>query len=291
MKALVFSGGGAKIHYHVGAARVLLEAESEYALFAGVSAGALVAAYLAQFPSGVEEEAIHCLEGLTKPLRESDLLSRWWPFGRTEGLWKSSFYDTSPLHRLVRRELSVDAIRTSGRKLRLGAVSLDGGDFLVLDEQSENLHDAVLASCAFPGVMTPVMIRGQPYVDGGVRVYTPIKAAIDAGATEIDIVLASPREPSPVRLRKTSAVHIAARAMELMIDEIIDKDLRQARLHNQLAMANPGYGKRLVTLRVIRPEHELPMGTWEFNSPKTAIVRAAGYRDAQLALAHASLVQ
>jgi len=223
-------------------------------------------------------------------LRESDLLSRWWPFGRTEGLWRSSFYNTSPLHRLVRRELSVDAIRTSGRKLRLGAVSLDGGDFLVLDEQNENLYDAVLASCAFPGVMSPVAIRGQLYVDGGVRVYTPIKAAIDAGATEIDIVMASPREPSPARLRKSSAVHIAARALELMTDEIVDKDLRMARLHNQLALHNPGYGKRHIAFRVIRPERELPIGTWDFDSPKVNIVREEGYKDAQLALAYASLV-
>lgn len=291
MRALVFSGGGAKIHYHVGAALALLKTEPEYDLFAGVSAGALVAAYLAQFPQGFSDEASSCLETLTKNMRFADVAKPWWPLGRIAGLWRSSLYDATPLHKLVRREFSAEAIHTSGRKLRIGAVSLDGGEYATFSEQCEFIHDAVLASCAFPGFFFPVNIHGQLFVDGGVRVYTPIAAAIDAGATHIDVVMTSPKDPSPARLHKAGALHVMARSLDLMMDEVMDKDLKLVEVFNQLALTNPAStDKRLIVARVIRPVHELPIGTWDFDSPHTATVQMCGLQDAQLALNPGALI-
>jgi predicted acylesterase/phospholipase RssA len=249
-----------------------------------------VAAYLAQFPRGFEDEAINCVAALTMNMRFADVAAPWWPLGKVLGLWKSSIYNAAPLHRLVRREYSQEAIRSAGRKLRIGAVSLDGGEYAVFDEQCEHLHEAILASCAFPGVLLPVEIRGQLFVDGGVRVYTPIAAAIDAGATHIDIVMTSPENPSPARLSKASALHVMARSLDLMMDEVIDKDLKLVSAYNRLA-ALASTTKRPIVARVIRPAHELPIGTWDFDSPHTVAVRACGLRDAQLALGSKALVE
>ncbi len=284
MRALVFSGGGAKIHYHAGAARALLSAHSDYALFAGVSAGAVIAAYLAQFPCGFEEEASHCLEALLESLRRKHVYRRWWPFGLAEGLWRGSFYSAEPLHRLLQQELSMEAVRRSGRKLRVGAVGLTGGEFVLFDESCENLREAVAASAAFPGLLNPVELQGQLYVDGGVRNYTPIAAAIDAGATAIDVVRASPENPAPLPLSSPSAPRVMARAIELMADELMDKDLRLARAYNAMAMA--GHTERkLVFIRVIRPRQELALGTWDFDDgAAAAAARALGLQDARVAL-------
>lgn len=287
----MFSGGGAKIHYHVGAARALLHAEPEYDLFAGVSAGALVAAYLTQFPLGFADEAINCLEGLAKGMRFANVAQPWWPFGRISGLWHSSLYDSTPLRKLAYREFSPEAMRSSGRKLRIGAVSLEGGEYAVFDEQYEHIQEAILASCAFPGFLLPIDIRGQLFVDGGVRIYTPIAAAIDAGATHIDIVMTSPQNPSPARLQRAGALHVMARALDLMMDEIMDKDLKLMETYNQLALAKAVTTKRPIVARVIRPVHELPIGTWDFDSPHIDVVRARGLEDAQLALGPAALIQ
>ena len=286
MRALVFSGGGAKIHYHVGAATVLLATGAPYDLFAGVSAGALVAAYLTQFPRGFETEAINCLVKVTRQLKGSDVLKGWPVVGRAAGLWKSSFYNASPLHNLVRRELSVEAVRASGRKLRIGAVSLDGGEFAMFTEKCEHLVAAVLASCALPGFMQPVQVVNQLFVDGGVRVYTPLALAIEAGATEVDVVLTSPAKPSRAQLEGSSSLWVMARAVELMADEIMTKDLRLAALHNQLAASSPASGKRVIKLRVVRPEHDLGVATGSDFSENASLTRDQGSADALLAIAH-----
>lgn len=285
MRALVFSGGGAKVHYHVGAATVLLATDGPYDLFAGVSAGALVAAYLTQFPRGFETEAINCLVKVTSALSGADVLKGWPVVGRVAGLWKSSFYSASPLHNLVRRELSVEAVRASGRKLRIGAVSLDGGEFAMFTEQCEHLIAAVLASCALPGFMQPVRIVNQLFVDGGVRVYTPLALAIEAGATEVDVVLTSPARPSRAQLAGASSLWVMARAVELMADEIMTKDLRLAALHNQLAAGSTSSGKRVIKLRVIRPEHDLGVPTGSDFSESASLTRDQGAADALLAIA------
>jgi NTE family protein len=279
MKALVFSGGGAKIHYHVGAARALLEACPDYDLFAGVSAGAIVAAYLAQYPRGGEQVALAQLESLVEKLNDASVFQKW-PLGRLQGLWKPSFYSSAPLRALLRHELDAEAIRASGRKLRIGAVDLERGQFSVFDERTPSLHDAVLASSAFPGFLEPVRFAGGLHVDGAVRTYTPIGAAIEAGATEIDLVIASPVDPNPARMNGQSALHVIARALDLMSDEIADKDLHLAELYNELVRAGARPDKKLVALRIIRPKIELPIGTWDFDSASALAVREQGQSDA-----------
>ncbi len=48
--------------------------------------------------------------------------------------------------------------------------------------------EAVLASCALPGVLPPVEIGGRHYIDGGVVNSIPVSRAIDLGATEIYVL-------------------------------------------------------------------------------------------------------
>lgn len=56
------------------------------------------------------------------------------------------------------------------QSLQVTAVDAATGEFRVLDRASGvDLVTAVAASCAVPGVYPPVLIEGQPHVDGGVR--------------------------------------------------------------------------------------------------------------------------
>lgn len=283
MKALVFSGGGAKIHYHVGVARTLLNADGDYQLFAGVSAGAIVAAYLAQFPRGGEVTAVHQLEAMTRRITDDDVFKAW-PLGRVQGLWKHSFYSTAPLRELLRRELDPEAVRQSGRQLRIGAVALEDSRFAVFTEHCPDLRAAVLASSAFPGFLEPVKIGEHTFVDGGVRTYTPISTAIDAGATEIDIVIAAPTDPNPLTAPAKKTLPIMLRAFDIMNDEISDKDLRLAELYNRLVKLGACPDKKLLKLRVIRPRTELGIETWDFGSKNAAKVRERGALDAMRVL-------
>jgi NTE family protein len=59
------------------------------------------------------------------------------------------------------------------RDLRIVAVAQDTGERVVFDRTSGvSLLDAVLASCAVPGVWPAVMIDGREYVDGGVHSFS-----------------------------------------------------------------------------------------------------------------------
>lgn len=279
MKALVFSGGASKIHYHVGAARILLGVENDYALFAGVSAGAIVAAYLAQFPRKSEAVAIHSLQRMTEHLTSDDVFEGW-VFGRIQGLWSSSFYSSSPLRDLLRRELDLESIRKNERKLRIGAVSLETGQFFVFDEHCKMLHAAIMASAAFPGFLDPVRLYGQTLIDGGVRSYTPISTAIAAGATEIDIVIASPSDPDPMPTKKHNALQVMLRAFDIMCDEISDKDLKLADAYNALVKAGVCPDRKLLKIRVIRPKTELDIEMWDFGAKNAAVIQERGASDA-----------
>jgi NTE family protein len=279
MRALVLSGGGARIHYHVGAVCWLLgHRRVQYDLFAGVSAGAIVAAYLAQFPTGSEEEAAKTL--LSVISRVHAIYEPWPVFGALEGLWQSSFFRSKPLRRVLQADLSESAIRKSGKLLRISAVDLRSGDVVVFTEQSSGLVSAVEGSAAFPGMLEPVPRGRQLLVDGGVRQQTPIGAAIEAGADEIDVVLTVPETPEALSTReRPSALRVMYRAADLMADQVMASDVKIAQLTNRLVLANESK-KRFVVLNIIRPAQALPLSTFDFKSTG-APTQALGMQDAR----------
>ena len=70
------------------------------------------------------------------------------------------------------------------------------------------LTEAVLASCALPGVLPPVEINGLHYIDGGVVNSIPVSRAMELGATDIYVLhvghiddpLEAPRHPWDVAM-------------------------------------------------------------------------------------------
>ena len=68
--------------------------------------------------------------------------------------------------------------------------------------------DAVLASCALPGVLPPVLVDSRHYIDGGVVNSIPVSRALELGADEIYVLhvghiddpLAAPRHPWDVAM-------------------------------------------------------------------------------------------
>ncbi|HQR81147.1 MAG TPA: patatin-like phospholipase family protein, partial [Actinomycetota bacterium] len=69
--------------------------------------------------------------------------------------------------------------------LRLLATDLATGGEVVLD--SGDLVDAVMASCALPGVFPPVAVRGRDLIDGGLVAGMPLRAVPDGAGTIISL--------------------------------------------------------------------------------------------------------
>lgn len=281
MKALVLSGGGAKGAYQVGVlSRWLGEEHRHYDIICGVSVGALNGSFIAQFPKGSEKEASAALVALWKSITTARIYKKWWG-GEIAAIWKPSVYDSTPLQALVRKGLDLKKLRASGKKLRIGAVSLRSGEYVAFGEGSDLIVDAVLASSSFPAMLLPVKIGNDLWTDGGVRDVTPLAAAIDLGATEIDAVVCSPSGVKAGFPEVVNALKVAERSIDIMSDEIIENDLKLAGYVNRMVRAGAAPEKRYVEINVLRPENQLTDNSLDFDPRKLEAMMLVGYTDAK----------
>lgn len=288
MRALVLSGGGSKGAWQAGALEVLCGAGRVYDVCCGVSVGALGAAFLGRFPPGEDARAARELVAIWEGLETRGVRRHHFPLSFLHGLWRPSFYDSTPLDRLVRSRLDPDVLRASGRRVRVGAVCLADGRYRLFDESSPHIVDAVLASAAFPAMLEPVAIDGALHIDGGLRDVTPLAAAIDAGATDIDVLLAHPPAFASGPLfegGRPNALQLAIRSLEILLHEVMENDLEIARRTNVLVREGAAPDHRYVALRVLRPDGPLDASPLSFERAALDRMLARGRRDAEAMLA------
>ena len=281
MRSLVLSGGSSKGSWASGVIKHLLgDLQIHYSSLHGVSVGAINAAFLAQFPEGKEKEASKQMEDLWLSLDTSKVYKRWKPFGRFHVLWKSSFYDSQPLMDFIREHIKLDKIRASGKYVDVGATSLSTGKYYVSSQDDDDFIEFVIGSSAFPGLLCPIQIRDQLWMDGGCQELSPVRAAIDAGATEIDIITTSPDITNKEVLHKPSIVDIFKRTVDLSTDKILDNDINRVLIHNKLAEAGVS-DKTVIKLNIFRPHYNLTNDLLDFNPIKLKMMFDRGYADAK----------
>lgn len=106
-----------------------------------------------------------------------------------------------------------DAWVQSGKKLRMATVGLGSGALAYVTERGElvprfpqdfsekpiatgiDILDGAMASSAIATVFPPVAFAGDAWVDGGHRENIPLRAALDAGASRVFVICASPIDP------------------------------------------------------------------------------------------------
>jgi predicted acylesterase/phospholipase RssA len=107
----------------------------------------------------------------------------------------SSFVSTEAFRQLIQDTLPLEGIRRSGKVLKIIATNWATGEIRIFagEDMTDEIGDRVIAgSAAVPGFFPPVEIGGEPYVDGGVVMNTPLKPAIDAGADIIHMIYLDP---------------------------------------------------------------------------------------------------
>lgn len=281
MRALVLSGGGSKGAYQTGALKYILgELRTTYDVFCGVSVGAINSAFLSMFSSGQEVESIERLVVLWSQLDNSKVYKRWFPFGRFHSMWKKSFFDSSPLHDFLKKEIDLEKIRNSGKSVNVGTVSLSSGKYTIFDQRSDHFVDAVIASASFPGMLAPVSFLGQLWTDGGVKEISPIKKAVEMGADEIDVIITSPQTRIRHFIENPTTVDILKRTVDLSTDKIMANDIEKIEMHNTLAKAGIE-GKNHVKLHILRPDHNLIEDLLDFRPIKIQEMMQKGYLDAK----------
>lgn len=98
-------------------------------------------------------------------------------------------FDSEPLRRFVQRVLSAHGRTDDFRELRkplfVVAADLDSGEAVRFGEPGQDdvpISKAVQASCALPGLFPPVEIRGRHYLDGVLLKTLHASTALEAGA-------------------------------------------------------------------------------------------------------------
>lgn len=253
-RAVVMSGGGAKGAFQVGALDYLIQDLGlDFQVIAGVSTGSLNAVVLSQASSFEELKAAHeKLKELWFGIRsERDIYNNRFLGKILVLLAKNSMYDPKPLFEKLRRSVSLERIASSRKSLRIGAVSLETGDYREVDQNQSHLLEWTLGSSSMPLFFPPVPVEGEHLVDGGVRSITPLQGAFSAlkqlspdgpsaPPDEMFVILASPLTIEPERREWKTGMHVGARAAGILVNQIYREDLDYALMVNE---AVSGYGR------------------------------------------------
>jgi predicted acylesterase/phospholipase RssA len=141
-----------------------------------------------------------------------------------------------PLRQALSRIVDFDSIRTSQRQLRISTTNWRTGELRVFansDIDRGNGVNLLLASSAIPGVFPSVEIDGEPYVDGGLVMNTPLLPAIQAGASHLHVMYMDPeveRIPLP-RIRNT--LNTLYRMLAISFGLTVSRDIRVAAAINR----------------------------------------------------------
>jgi len=265
-RGLVMSGGGGKGAFQVGVMSEMVEHGLEYDFVSGVSTGALQASAMSQFQKGEMAAAVELLDEIWLGLKgDKDIYKRWF-FGKLAGLVnRDAFYNSSPLHKIIKKHVKDERAQACGREIRIGCCSYGKGHYWEADQNTPDLWKWVIASSGVEPYFLGYRINDDFWMDGGYRCVTPLKSAIKAGCEAIDVIITGPpktseKDPHDNWLgTKINAYHVGMRCVGLMSDEIFLRDAERAMQTNYLVESNhPSVnGKRKVDIRLFVPEHKL----------------------------------
>jgi NTE family protein len=197
--AYVLGGGGVLGAAEAGMAWALLEAGVVPDLICGTSIGAINGAALAgdPTPAGAQELLAMWEELAADTVLGGSLVGRVVEIVRSG----TSLHGNAELRQRLCERLAVQTFEDLVVPFQCVAASIEGAREHWFC--SGDLIDAVLASCALPGVFPPVEIAGEHFFDGGLVNSIPLERAVQQGADTVWVLhvgrleeaLAVPRFP------------------------------------------------------------------------------------------------
>ena len=230
--ALVLAGGGSYGAVQVGMLRALCAHGVRPDLVAGSSVGAINGAFYAGDPStgGIEK-----LAALWRGLRRRDIfpvtLRRL--FGALAAA--DALFAPSGLRKLLAAHLPYSLLEDS--IIPMHVVATDHLTGAAVRVSAGTAVEAVLASCAIPAIYPPVVIGGRQLIDGAVACNTPIRIAVELGATRLIVLptaFACPRA-APPRGVFASAFY----AMDLFVMQQLTQDTELSAQRAQIVTVPP----------------------------------------------------
>ena len=175
---MVLSGGGVRGIAHLGVIKALEERGIYPELIAGASAGAIVGAFYA---------AGHSWEDILHFFKSTSMFS-WQNYTYR----KPGILDTDKFEHLFATYLPGDSFASLTKTLFVSATDIEKGKNVIWQEGS--LVRKVLASAAFPMVLSPVQIEGTFYADGAITNNFPVEPLLPL----CDTIIGSYVSPLPI---------------------------------------------------------------------------------------------
>lgn len=168
---LALSGGAARGIAHIGVLKYLEERGLKPACIAGTSAGSIVGSL---YCSG---KTVQQLVKIASTMSWRDMISFSFP--------RKGLIDSSRLLKILKEHLGDAAFADLEIPLIVNAVDLSSGEEVVIEKGP--VAEAVQASCAIPGIFTPVKWKNYLLVDGGLLDNLPTRHLKDR---KVDYVIA-----------------------------------------------------------------------------------------------------
>ncbi len=195
---LVLSGGGTRGFAHLGVIAALNEKGIYPDVISGVSAGAIVGAFIA---------------GGKKPQETVETFKKGWFFKYTKlQLPVNGLLKLDGLKEVINNEIEYKNVQDLPQPLFIAVANMNKG---IAEYHSKGaLDNLVLASSSIPVLFAPVEINGQYYVDGGLMDNIPIEP-IKNDCERIIAVNISPLNP---REKFKNLIQIASRTFYMSVN-------------------------------------------------------------------------
>jgi NTE family protein len=185
--AFVLSGGGNRGALEVGVLRALLEHKIRPRILVGTSVGAINATAIAMNPT---LEGVRRLENRwRKVTRKTVLPDSYLSMVRRLVTGESSLFTNERLKSYLESQLPDGILQFSDIKtaeLYITAAVLHTGELHIFGiDRSDSIIDAIMASTAYPILLSPWKYQGKEFVDGAVVSDLPIRVAVEMTASEV----------------------------------------------------------------------------------------------------------
>ncbi|MCS7483521.1 patatin-like phospholipase family protein [Umezawaea endophytica] len=221
--AFVFGGGAASTAAQVGMLAAAEEAGLRPDLIVGTSAGALNGVLLADRP----DSAVQRLTRVWTTCDRSTVIGDSRLRTVRNLLGGHHMFRNHRLARLFTEQVRARTFAELAVPFACVATDLDSGSAVVLRDGA--LVDALLATCAIPGVFPLVRMGRRHLADGGYVANVPVRQALDLGAASIVVFDGRPRIASrgaPRDVRDSIRAAFAA-----TLNQQYDSDVAHARRH------------------------------------------------------------
>ena len=268
MRALVISGGGSKGAFAGGVSEYLIkDLDTKYDIFVGTSTGSLLVPQLSignvgkvkQTYTNVRQNDIYSTcPFITKHDKDGNRTTSINHFNTIKMFLKrkKTFGEHLALRKTIEKAISkedFERIQNSQKHVVVTVSNLTTNKVeykYAKDCEYHDFLDWLWASSSFVPFMSIVQKNGYEYADGGFGNYIPIEEAINLGATEIDVIVLSPRHEHVKKAQTKNAFDVLLRALLFMNYQLGRHDLMIGHLesiYNDDVKVNFIFSPRILT--------------------------------------------